>query len=871
MTRSVRLPSVILTLLLALGVVQAAPIVETLDNGFRLVVEVDHSRPVAAFRVYIGTGAIHEGRWLGAGISHFVEHVISEGSETRSRDEIEAILDELGNTYNAYTSKDTTCHYVTCAGEDIGRAIDVISDFLLHPAFPPEEVETQRGVILREMAMGDDDPGDRVGNLFYETLFTRHPYRYRIIGYPEAFRALTREDLVTYCRERYVPDNMVAVAVGDFDGEKVLAQLRATFGALPRRPARPVVLEDEPEQIVPRRRVAIDENLQRAYLRMGWPTVSIFHPDLYPLDTLSYYLTGGESSVLVRRLRDELRLVDGISTYSATPAYDAGHFVIAATLDPANLERAEQAITAELQRVAAHPPSRRDLDRIIRQVEADEVFAQETVQGRAEALGYNLLITGDVEFTRRYVAGIRAVTPRQISAVVRRYFRPERTNVAILRPPAEEVASSSRERRRESRTFTRTLANGLTVVVRENHAVPVVSVVTATLGGLRYETPDTAGITALMAQMLPHGTRRYSRRQITERVDRLGGALSGYSGRNSFGLTAHFLAEDLDDALDLTVEALFHPTFPPEELERQRQLTLASIAAQEDSVETVAYREALRELFTVHPYRFLPTGTAESVAALTRADLVAFHAAYARPASTAFVVAGDVDADAVFDAVETLTRDLSAEPPTPPTPPVEPPLTQTREKMLQREQQQAMVVYGFHTMTLTDPRRDVLTVLDAVLSGAAMPGGRLHAALRGQELVYYVFGVPLMGLDPGAYVIYAGTSPERVPQVRAEIERILGEIAADGPTEEEMALARRAAIAAQRDDLQTNSALAQTIALDVIYGFGPDHWESLEERLQAVTAEEVRRLAAETFDLDRAVIVVTTPRTDAQADAQAAP
>jgi len=849
-----------MALVLAVACACAAPVVETLDNGCRLVVEVDHSRPVAAFRVYVGAGSIYEGRYLGGGISHFVEHTISEGTPTRTLAEIEAILDDLGNTYNAYTTKDHTCYYLTAAGEQIARAIEVVSDFVLHPTFPAEEVEVQRGIIMREMAMGDDEPGRRIHHLLAETLFAEHPCRYRIIGYPEAFGELTRDDLVAYHRDLYVPDNMVAVAVGDFDGDEVLEQLRDIFGSAPRRPRPAVQLAREPDQIAPRRRVATDEAVQRAYLQMAWPTITIFDPDLYPLDTLAYYLSGGDSAVLVRRLRDELGLVDAIYAYSATPAYDAGSFVIGAVLDPANLERVEEEILAELERVKQRAPAGRDVERVRRQVEAGEVFGQETAEGRAEALGRNLMITGDVDFGTRYVEGIRGVTPREVQEVARKYFEPERVCVAILRPPAEggEVAGAE-QRRAAARTHRRTLDNGLTVVVRENHAVPVVSVATATLAGLRYETEDTAGITALMAEMLTRGTRRFSRDRLAERVDRLGGSLEAYSGRNSFGVMAHFLAGDLDDALELSVEVLCHPTFPAEELERQRRLTLAAIERQEDSVETVAYRELLGELFTVHPYRFLPVGDADAVAALSVDDLTEFHRAYARPAATAFVVAGDVDPDVVFGQVERLTRDLTAEPQEPPTPPDEPPIQRRRERTIERPQQQAIVAYGFHGITVDDPRREVLDVLDAVISGSGMPGGRLHEALRGAELVYFVHGMPLLGLDPGAFIIYAGTAPDKVDQVAGEIEAIIADVAATPPAAEELELAKRMAVAADRMALQTNAALAQTIALDVIYGMGADNWEGYAERIEAVTAEQVRRLATELFDLDRAVVVVTTP------------
>ncbi len=849
-----------LVLLVGLQIAAAEPVVETLDNGCRLVVEVDHSRPVASFRVYVGAGSIYEGQYLGGGITHFLEHTISEGSQSRTLAEIEAELDALGNTYNAYTTKDHTCYYATTSGEDIGRLADVISDFVLHPTFPAEHVETQRGIILREMAMGDDDPIRRVTNLLYQTLFTTHPDRYRIIGYPEAFTSLTRDDIVDYHDRLYGPGNIVVAAVGDFDGEAVLAQLRELYSSLPRRPRPAVELAQEPEQIAPRRRVEEAANVQRAYLRIAWPTISLFDEDLYALDTLSGYLTAGESSLLVRRLRDELGLVDDVSSYSATPGYDAGFFAFGATLDPANLARVEQEIVATLDEIKRSAPRKREIERVLKQVEAAEVFGQESAEGRASTLGRNLMQTGDVDFTERYVAGIRGVTPRQVSEVAQKYFAPERMTVAILRPPVEGTDEGTQEPDAgEVRTYERTLGNGLRVMVRENHSIPAVSICTATLGGLRYESAENVGITSLMASMLVRGTQHLTRQELAERVDRLGGSLAPYSGRNSFGLNAQFLSGDLPAALELTLDALFRPTFPADELERERQLTLAGIARQKDSVQMVAIQALLAELFHEHPYRFTPIGTEESVRDLTVADIKAFHAAFARAAATSVVIAGDVDADAAFAEVERLTQGLTAEPPQPPDAPAEQPIEQPRERIIERPQAQAIVACAFHALTVNDPDADVLDVLDAVLSGAGMPGGRLHDTLRGEQLVYFVHGTPMLGLDPGAYIIQAGTAPETVATVRERIEAIIRSLVAEPPSQDELELGKRAAIAAHRAGLETNASVAQTMALDVIYGLGAQNWESYDKRIEAVTAEQVQQMAQRVLDLERSAVVVTTP------------
>ncbi len=840
----------------------AGPIVETLENGCRMVIEEDHSRPVAAFRIYVGVGAVFEGEYLGAGISHFIEHTVSEGTATRTGEQIDTTLEELGNASNAYTTKDSTCYYITTAGEMVSEAIDLLSDFVLHATFPEEEVEMQRGIILREIAMGDDEPGRRIYNLMAETVFATHPYRYRTIGYAEAFKALTRDDLVGFHQRWYVPDNMVVVAVGDFDGAAVARQLREAFGSVPRRAPPAVELAQELVQIAPRRRIVSDEAVQRAYLQMGWRTVSIFHPDLYPLDVLSYILTAGDSSVLVSKLRDDLGLVDGISSYSATPSYDAGFFVIAPVLEAAKLAEAEAAILAELDRLRSRPGgmSEADLKRVQTQMAAEEVYGQETAEGRASALGRNLLITGDVNFSERYLAGIRSVTPEQIQQVLEKYFRPEKHCVAILRPPAETTGPAGPEQKQtKAQTHVKKLGNGLTVIVYENHVAPVVSICTATLGGLRYESEQTAGITALMANTLIRGTKTRSRQQIAETVDRLGGMLDTYSGRNSFGVTAHFLSGDFPTALELTVDVLFNPSFPEEEFARQKQLTLAAIARQADDPQTWALKSLLGELYTVHPYRFTPVGTEASVERLTREDVATFHEFYARANGTAVVISGDVKPDDAFAQAEKLMGQLRADAPVAAKSPQEPPIESRRTKVIERAQQQAIVAYGFIGPKVTDADRAALDVLDAALSGIRLPGGRLHNTLRGRQLVYFVHAYPVCALDPGYFIIYAGTRPDKVETVQGIIEQIVADIKAEPLPPEELERAKGMCIAADRVALQTNAALAQTMALDMIYGLGHDNWRSYSERIGAVTAEQVQRVAEELLDLQRCALVVTRP------------
>lgn len=856
-----RVATFALLVALLAATVFAEPLVDTLDNGCRVVVEEDHSRPVAALRVYVGVGSALEGRWLGAGMTHFLEHTIDQGTPTRSARDIADLIESLGNSSNAYTTHDHTCYYITTPGAMIGQAIELYADFILHPTLPATEVETQRGIILREMAMVDDDPGRVIYDLFAETMFLQHPHRYRIIGYPDAFRAVTREELVEFHRLWYVPDNMVVVVVGDVDGRQVLEKVRATFGAAPRRAPPSVELVAEPPQLAPRRRVQVKPQLQRAYLQLGWRGVTLFDEDMYPLDVLAYYLGAGESAPLVTELRDERGLVDAVGCYSNTPAYDAGSFAIWAVLDPEKLSEVEQAILARIDQLRAAPPSPADLARVLRQMRAEEVFGQESAEDRAEALGRNLMLTGDVHFTQRYLEGISRVTPERIRAAVARYCVPERLCVAALTP---RLPRPARERGRsqpaEVRTVVRTLDNGLRVVVRENHSQPLVAVTAAIRGGLRCEPEGKAGITSLMANMLTRGTAGRSREQIAQAIDRAGGSLQPYAGRNSFGVQANFLAEDLPLALDLALDVLFRPTFPDDELANQKRLALAAIQARADSVESVALEALYQELYRVHPYRYMTEGTAETVAALTRQDLADFHAAWASAQGAVLAVCGDVVAEDVFARVAQLARRLPAQAVPPTAPPAEPPIDRPRERLVVRPQQQAIVAYGFHGLAVDDPDRPALDVLDAAFSGAGYPGGRLHETLRGQQLVYFAHAMPVYGLDPGPFVIYAGCAPDKVATVRGEIERLVREITSAPISDEELQRAQGMCISDQQVGLQTNASLALTMALDELYGLGADNWRDYAQRIRSVTAADVLAVARRVLDLNRCAVVVTTPQ-----------
>jgi len=860
-----RLPLMLAVLLLVVAAAgmcaQVKPVQTTLTNGLRIVVVESHAAPVVAVRFYVKTGSICEGELLGHGLSHYLEHTVYMGTKTRTRAEIDATNEAIGNAGNAYTSTDHCCYYMTTATPYWETALALTGDVVFNGSFPAELLDNERGVILREIAMDNDQPESRIWDLFNETMFHVHPVRVPIIGYADLLAKTTREELVAYHAERYVPDNVVLSIAGDVTPEAVIAKCRELFGTIPRQPPPTIVLPTEPPQTAARREVRVDARLEKAYVLLGYRTVPVLNPDMYALDVLADVLGSGASSRLDRIVREEKQLVDGIGVWSNTPAYDAGCLVISATLPAEKLPEAESAILAEIERCRTGLITNEELARAKTQKEAQLIYARETTDGLAETVGSDLVTTGDPLFSDRYVAGIRAVTREDVRRVARAYCRPERLCVAILTPKAPTAATAKVEQAAgPARTVKKTLPNGLTVLVQQRGSAPTVALIAVARGGVRFETAKDNGISAFTADMLVRGTKKRTREALAQAVEDLGAGLSPFSGSNALGVSAKGKAEDLDRLLELMADVLMNATFPAREFEAQRHFTLAAIEAQKDDPYRLARKLFQETMWTVHPYRLQAVGTEESIKALARERVADFYARTCRPNRMVLACVGDVDPQAAQAAIEKALGNWQPGKGEDPTPPAEPRLETKREASLDRDQEQAIVTIGLPGVTVSDPRRYAIDVLDAVMSGKGSPGGRLYTILRRQQLVYAAEAHSESGIDPGAFVIFAATMPGKVPDVLASVRQVVTELCTTLVPDEELARGKQMCTAEYEIGLQDNASRAQAASLDELYGLGYDNYEKYAARIGQVTAEDVRRAAQELLDLDRCVITVAGPK-----------
>lgn len=843
----------------------------TLDNGLHVAIQEDHFAPVVAIQIWVNAGSADETPDV-AGAAHVHEHMIFKGTTRRPVGAIAAEVESSGGHINAFTSSDHTVYHLILASRHFATGLDIIADALQNTTFDPHELGKELQVVMEEWKRGEDSPTSRAATELFRLAYTTHPYGRPIIGYRETIEALNRERVLNFYQRWYRPNNMTLVIVGDIDREATRQEVIRQFAgqrALP-LPTRPRVAEP-PQQDM--RFSVLDMNVEEFYLYAGFPLPPAAHEDVFALDLLSYILGGGESSRLVQTLQIDKELVNWVSAHAYTPQ-DSGLFIVTAALEQEKVRPALEEILATLFRCKHTLVSPAELARARTNLESDFIYRRETVQGQARQLGFFLTVFGDPDYERRYLDGLAAVTRQDLQRVARKYFSPDALSLVLLGtttdtnlPTAAEVQTLCRHldteptppslptgKRNAQVSFTR-LDNGVRLLVKEHHGVPVVALQGVMLGGLLFEDEHNTGINNMLAGLLTRGSERFSRLELTEAVESLAGSLRGFSGRNSLGLSGSFLTSPrVDNTLDLFLDTLLHPAFPVDEVEKRRRELLVALKNREDDLAQIAFDLFYETVFTTHPYRFSLLGSEETVREMQQEQLLAYYRRLLDPERLVVSVVGDVDTDHVIAHLEGALALLSPVATKPTLPPVDPRPSSKRQRHKSLEKQQAHIVLGFQGVTLTNPDRYVLKVLEAILS---RQGGRLFYELREQRaLAYSVTAFGVEGLAPGVVGVYVGTDPSKVQEAttaaRAELTRLREELV--NPAELEQA--QKYLTGSFEISLQSNSAQSEEMGFNELYGLGYEHGARYLAAINAVTVEDIRRVARTYFEDNTDTLVI---------------
>jgi len=841
------------------------------NNGLTAIALHHDAAPLVAARVYVRAGSVFEGKYLGSGISHLLEHLVTcDGAGDRNEADLLRIADEMGGLMNAYTSIDHLCYYGTAPVEQMDRLMGVLADYTIRPHLSTAVFERELGVVQRELERDRDDPDVQLEEIAGELAYRGHPLAPPIIGHRSLLTALTHSDLVDWYRRTHGGENAIVVIAGAVDPTEAMTCMAKHMSDLPRGTLLDTRLP-EPSPFFYPRCATKHMQVESVSSTLQWRTVREGAPDDVALDVLSTILTDGDDSRLTRALRWDTGLVFDIGGTHDSNWHTPGVFSISTQFDEAKAGEVTPAIAQQIAALRSNPVTAEEVSRAVQKLKLSVLSYRQTAEGLASQVAEDLLALHDPNYSDRYLADLERIDAEIVQTAANTYLTGKPHAEARMVPMPTRKRSSKKKKQANETPNTSSpcsipLKNGRDICVRSIANQPFVAVHIAFEGGLLHELPSRNGWFNLMTQLWTRGSANYSADEISESFARCGASLGASAGMNQFGLGFRALTEDVEQLLPIWVDVLLRPTMAADELEKIRPTVLDAIARQDEYWGAELMRFARQCLFATSPYRRNRRGTTETVTAATAEDLLSLHGQFVGGDVGKVAVAGCVDQEKLVQQLDGLLGGWTSTP----GPMKRPAHVESvkREDQLfvkasSEDREVAGVFIGFDGIDLHDfQQRAAVNLFETMLAGYALAGGRLYQRLRGgaDDLAYEVAGVGFAGLLPGMIGFSAGCQPERVNDVYHAMRDEIDHVRAGAFDDSELDRARAMIRMGELDQHQTAADLATRLAVDVALGLEADDLHLFLNEVATVSPETVRQVAAEM--LTGATVCITTPSPD---------
>ena len=828
-------------------------IVHRLTNGLHVILDADSSAPVISTQAWVETGSIHEDKWLGAGISHMLEHMVFKGTESFSGKEISDTVQAAGGEWNAYTTHGRTVYYIDGPAESSDTFLKVLTEMVFKPTFPIEDFEKEKDVIRREIDMGIDDPDDQNGQLLYSTVYSVDPRSQPVIGHLDLFNQLTHDDMLAYHRERYTTTNSFLSISGDFEIDEMIEYLEDITSSIPRGFTHPVQFTPEPPQLGQRVRRA-EFDIPTTKLSMVWQTPGMDHADSPALDLLATIIGSGRSCRLYQNIREHTNLCHHIGAWSSSSPGLSGMFCVSAIVDPEKRDELETAIITEIETLK-NSDFTEELEKARRMALVSQFRTLTTASGRASDLASNWHDTRNLNFTKDYVEQLAHITSDDIVRVAQTYLIPNKLTITSLDPETDEEAQSdSAKKTTREELQSHTLDNGLTLITQKDSRIPTVSITIATLTGLPSETEANSGINSLLAKIVTKGTGSRTAEEIATTMDSMGASFGVSCGNNTTLTSGSCLSPDLSATIEILADIYQNPTLPHESIDRERDAMIASLQEQATDPLSVAFKTMRPALFGKQGYGLSSGGTETSLQSIGRDELAAHHKKYFTAKNTVISIFGDIDTDTALSLVKDHFKNLAEGERAQPT---------TAEALdptshdITLDKQQAVLTVGFIGASASDDDNYALELINDYCTDMAGP---LFTKIREElGLAYFVSATQFHGVNTGMVAFYLGTSPEQLDTAQTNLLAEIEIIAENGIPEETLESVKTTWLASNALANQKLGSLARLSAIDTLLGFAPDHHKNSPERIKALTNEDIKTAAKKYFGTRAPVIVTVKP------------
>jgi zinc protease len=871
----------------------------TLPNGLEVILSQNRRLPLVAVNLWYHVGPANEepGR---TGFAHLFEHMMFQSSKHVPPDSHFQLLEAAGASgVNGTTDYDRTNYFETVPSNQLELALWLESDrmgYLLEKV-DQAALSNQQDVVRNERRQSvENRPYGLADEALIQSLFPKgHPYHGNVIGSHEDIQAVKLEDVNRFFRQYYAPNNASLAIVGDVDPAQVKQLVQKYFGTLRRGPQVQPITVDTP-RITEERRKAVTARVELPRVYMAWLTSPIFKPGDADAAIAGIVLGGGRTSRLYKKLVYEKQIAQNVAAWQESLMLGSV-FRIQVTARPGRtVEEIEKAIDEELAALGAEPPTAREIEQARNVIETGIVGGLERLGGFggiADQLNSYNHYLGDPGYLEEDIQRLRAVTPASVRAFVRDQLAasarvvlhalpgqpPPAAQVPTPAPPAtasegqggesinaDEPWRMTMPRPGASRTLqlpapeTTTLPNGLTVILNERRGLPIVAASLVFKTGSDANPADKPGLANFAAAMLDEGTASRTALQIADEVAYLGATLTAASSMDDMSVSTRSLSKNFAGALDLVADVALRPSFPAEEIERQRAQRLGQLVQQRDNPGQVAGQVQAAALYgPKHPYGYSEIGTEASVKGMTRDEMMAFWKQSFVPNNAALVVAGDIS---MADLRALAEKKFGAwQRAAPAQPALGPPVTtQARIVIVDKpgapQTQLRVAIVG---AARSSPDYRPLQVMNRVLGGSF--SSRINMNLRERHgYSYGTYSDFTFRRSAGPFSVAGGVRTDATAPAVSEIFKEIAAMIDQGVTDEELKKAKDALTNSLPSAFETGSNTVNNFAGLFVYGLGLDYYSRYAEQVNAVTAEQALAVARKYLVPDRMVVIAVGDR-----------
>src|SRR3569623_1599067 len=871
----------------------------TLPNGLRVYAIRDTKTANIAVQVWYDVGSKDAPKGK-TGFAHMFEHLMFKATRNLKSENFDRLTEDVGGYNNASTNDDYTNYYEVVPANHLQRLLFAEADRMASLVVEPVSYASERDVVKEELRLRTlATPYGKLYSIYYPEISYRvHPYARPGIGSLENLEAATIDDVRAFHATYYRPDIAVMVVAGNFDPAQLNAWVDKYFAGI-KRPDRPIprVTVAEPERTEAINYTVYEPNTPLPAVLISYPIPADNDADIPALTVLDAILSRGDSSRFYQDLVYRDQLAQSANTFIDTKQ-GAGNFVALAIMAGGkNVADGEAALRAEIARLRTTPVTTADLTRAKNQLLTATIESRETADGKASTIARSVIFDGDPAAADKQLAAIQRVTPADIQRVARRYLTDNRSAaihyipaemapkdaksdkievaktvaVADLKTPADvEIVTPASDADRVAipdpgkpvvaalpAPVTMKLANGMSLIVVEEHDLPIVTVALTANGGAAADPSGRAGVNTLMSDLLLKGTPTRSATRIATEVENLGGSISSNAGWDAGVVSLEVKSDQLAPAMAVLADVVRNPTFTPAELERDRAQTIDGVQVELKNPARLAGLIAARAVMGDGPYGHPASGTPTSLKAITRADVQAAYAQTWTPRDTTMIMVGDITPAAARVIAEKNFGSWREAGPPPLVPPMAPSAA-TAPRIIVVDMPnagQAGVVVARPGIARSDPDFYAASAANATL-GVGF-SSRLNQEIRIKRGLAYGAGSSIAARrTPGYVAANTQTKNPSAPEVVGLIiDTMRGINAAPNPTSE-LASLKAVLIGDFGRDTETTGGIASILASYTVENVPLSELKAFAPGGGGVDPAAVQRVAERLLDPTNASIVV---------------